>query len=134
MTSVSDLADRAPRPLADGETLSLGRHRVTWIETPHLPHGWESGLLFEERTRTLLAGDLLTQPGNGLPALTETDVLGPSEAFRRADDYYAHGRSQRRHLERLAQLGPTTVATMHGSAWRGDGTQILLALADALEQ
>lgn len=98
-----------------------------------MPHGWESGLLFEEHTCTLLAGDLLTQPGNGLPALTEADVLGPSETFRRADDYYAHGRNQRRHLERLATLGPTTLACMHGSAWRGDGSKILLALADALE-
>lgn len=133
MTSIGDLADRAPRALADGETLELGVRRVTWIDTPHLPHGWESGLLFEHRTRTLLAGDLFAQPGPGLPALTEADILGPSEAFRRADDPYAHGRDDRRRLERLAGLGPTTLACMHGSAWRGDGAALLRALAAALE-
>jgi flavorubredoxin len=133
MTSVGDLADRPPRALADGETLDLGRHRVTWIDTPHLPHGWESGLLFEEGTRTLLAGDLLTQPGAGRPAVTTADVLGPSEAFRRSLDYYAHGRHQRRLLERLAGLGPATLACMHGSAWQGDGGALLRALADLLE-
>jgi flavorubredoxin len=133
MTSVGDLASRPPRALADGETLALGRHRVTWLDTPHLPHGWESGLFFEEGTRTLLAGDLLTQPGDGQPALTTSDVLGPSEAFRRDLDYYSHGRGQRRQLERLARLGPATLACMHGSAWQGDGGALLLALADALE-
>jgi len=134
MTSVADLAARPPRALADGEALSLGRHRVTWLDTPHLPHGWESGLLFEERTRTLLSGDLLTQPGPGDTPLTTGDVLGPSEAFRQGMDYYAHGRDQRRHLERLAGLAPATLACMHGSAWQGDGRALLLALADALER
>jgi flavorubredoxin len=134
MTSVGDLADRAPRALADGETLALGRHRVTWLDTPHLPHGWESGLLFEETTRTLLAGDLLTQPGPGRPALTTADILGPSEELRHSLEYYAHGRDQRRLLERLAALAPATLACMHGSAWQGDGAALLRALAAALEK
>jgi flavorubredoxin len=133
MTSVGDLADRSPRALADGEGLSLGRRRVTWLDTPHLPHGWDSGLLFEESTRTLLAGDLFTQPGSGAQALTTADILGPSEALRSTLDYYAHGHDQRHHLERLARLAPTTLACMHGSAWQGDGAALLLALADALE-
>ncbi len=133
LTSVADLADRPPRALADGETVELGRHRVTWIDTPHLPHGWESGLMFEAETRTLLAGDLFTQPGNGRPALTTGDVLGPSEALRRTLDYFAHGRDQRRHLERLATLEPTTLACMHGSAWQGAGGALLRTLADTLE-
>jgi flavorubredoxin len=134
MTSIGDLAVRPPRVLADGETLDLGARRVTWLDTPHLPHGWESGLLFDPRTRTLLAGDLFAQAGPGLPALTEADILEPSEAFRRADDPYAHGRDDRRHLERLAGLAPVTLACMHGSAWRGDGAGLLRALADALER
>jgi flavorubredoxin len=133
MTSVGDLADRPPRTLQDGETLVLGTRRVTWVDAPHVPHGWECGFLHEAHTRTLLCGDLLTQPGPGLPALTGADILGPSEAFRRTDDYYAHAPGGRRILERLARLEPTTLACMHGSAWQGDGGALLLALADAIE-
>jgi flavorubredoxin len=133
MVSIADLADRAPRALADGEVLPLGRHRVTWLDTPHVPHAWECGFLWESATRTLLCGDLFTQGGGGLPAVTEADILGPSEAFRQPLDYYSHTRAGRRHLERLAALEPATLACMHGSAWRGDGGKLLRALADALE-
>jgi hypothetical protein len=63
MVSISDLADRAPRALADGERLLLGQHAVRWLDAPHLPHAWECGFLTEERTATLLCGDLLTQGG-----------------------------------------------------------------------
>lgn len=132
LVSVSDMADRAPRALADGETLSIGRHRLRWFDTPHLPHGWESGLLMEEHTRTLLCGDLFTQPGAQTAALTESDILGPSEGFRRAMDYYAHAPNTGAMLERLALAAPTTLACMHGSAWRGDGAGLLRALAASL--
>jgi flavorubredoxin len=132
--SIGDLADRAPRALDDGESLSLGTRQVTWIDTPHVPHAWECGLLHESRSGTLLCGDLFTQGGAGRPALTEADILGPSEAFRRPMDYYAHARDGRLHLERLAALRPTTLACMHGSAWRGDGGALLRALADAVEK
>jgi flavorubredoxin len=133
MVSIGDLADREPRALADGETLSLGTRRVTWLDTPHVPHAWECGFLHEGHTRTLLCGDLFTQGGNGLPALTEADILGPSEAFRRPMDYYSHAPDGRRHLECLAGLEPATLACMHGSAWRGDGAALLRALANAIE-
>ncbi len=133
LVSISDLADRAPRALGDGEAVSLGARQVTWLATPHVPHAWECGFLYEGRTRTLLCGDLFTQGGSGLPALTDTDILGPSEIFRRGLDYYSHTRDGRHHLERLAALGPTTLACMHGSAWRGDGAKLLRALADSLE-
>ena len=76
MVSVNDLADRAPRALADGEVLSLGHHRVRWFDAPHLPHGWDCGFLMEETTGTLLCGDLFTQPGRGEPALTGADIPG----------------------------------------------------------
>ncbi|MFZ2389276.1 MAG: MBL fold metallo-hydrolase [Polaromonas sp.] len=132
MVSVDDLADRPARALADGETLSLGRHVLRWFDAPHLPHGWECGFLMEESSRTLLCGDLLTQPGSEHPPLTESDILGPSEAFRHAMDYYAHAPNTRALLERLAAAGPTTLACMHGSAWSGDGGGLLRALADAL--
>lgn len=132
MVSVDDIADRPALALADGETLSLGHHSVRWFDTPHLPHGWECGLLMEETTRTLLCSDLFAQGGAGHPATTEADILGPSEAFRRAMDPYAHGPNTRAVLERLALAQPRTLACMHGSAWRGDGAKLLRALADAL--
>jgi flavorubredoxin len=134
MVSIEDLADRALRALADGEALPLGRHRVTWLDTPHVPHAWECGFLWESTTRTLLCGDLFTQGGGGLPAVTEADILGPSEAFRQPLDYYSHTRNGRRHLERLAALEPAMLACMHGSAWRGDGATLLRAFAEALEE
>ena len=132
LVSIEDLADRSPRPLADGEALSLGNHQVRWFDTPHLPHAWECGFLAEERTRTLLCGDLFTQGGSDLPPLTEADILGPSEAFRHAMDYFSHTKHARAMLERLASVAPTTLACMHGSAWRGEGGPLLRSLADAL--
>ena len=132
MVSIQDLADRAPRALADHEALSLGKHDVRWFDTPHLPHAWECGFLMEERTRTLLCGDLFTQGGTDLPPITESDILGPSEAFRHAMDYFSHTKNVRVMLDRLAATEPATLACMHGSAWRGDGARLLRALADAL--
>jgi flavorubredoxin len=132
MTSVEDLADRPPRILADGEMLAIGRNTVQWFDTPHLPHAWECGFLMEQRTRTFLCGDLFTQPGADNPPLVESDILGPSEAFRRQMDYFAHSRNTGEMLERLAATNPTTLACMHGSAWRGDGAKLLRALADSL--
>lgn len=132
MVSVADLADRAPRPLGDGETLTIGRRTVTWVDAPHVPHGWENGYLYESTTQTLFCGDLFTQPGAEHAPLVETDILGPSEAFRAQLDYYAHGARTRASLERLAGLGATTLACMHGAAWRGDSSALLGALADAL--
>ncbi|MCA9499603.1 MAG: MBL fold metallo-hydrolase [Nitrospira sp.] len=132
MVSISDLADRAPRPLTDGERLTLGKHSVRWFDTPHLPHAWECGLLMEERTSTLFCGDLFTQGGADHPPVTESDILGPSEAFRHEMDYFSHTKNVRGLLEKLASTDPTTLACMHGSAWRGDGAQLLRALGDAL--
>jgi flavorubredoxin len=134
MVSVEDFAARSPRALADGETLDLGKRRVRWLDAPHVPHGWECGYLFEERTRTLLCGDLFTQGGAEHAPITESDILEPSEAMRAGMDYYAHGVNTRPMLERLAALDPTTLACMHGSAWRGDGRGLLLALADSVER
>ncbi len=130
--SVMDLADRPPRALADGEELSLGNRRVRWLDAPHLPHNWECGYLFEATTRTLLCGDLFTCPGADVPALTESDVLGPSEAMRKEMHYAAMSLGSRAILEKLARTEPTTLALMHGSTFRGDGRAQLLGLADAL--
>jgi flavorubredoxin len=134
MTSIGDVADRPPRPLADGETFSLGQKRVRWFDAPHVPHGWECGFLFEETSRALLCGDLFTQGGADSPPITEMDILGPSEAFRAPLDYFAHAPHTRATLEKMAAAEPTTLACMHGSAWRGDGAQLLRALADSVER
>lgn len=132
MVSIGDLADREPHALAHGEAVDLGAHTVRWYDTPHLPHAWECGFLMEERTRTLLCGDLFTQGGADNPPLTESDILGPSEAFRRELDYFSHTPDAGAMLEMLATAAPTTLACMHGSAWRGDGGTLLRALAESL--
>jgi flavorubredoxin len=132
MVSVNDVADRPARALADGEVLPLGRHRLRWLDTPHVAHGWECGLMMELDTRTLLCGDLFTQGGAGATPITEADILEPSEAFRRQMDYYAHSPATGATLERLAREAPKTLACMHGSAWHGDGAALLRALAQSL--
>jgi len=134
MVSVNDIADRPARALADGEVLTLGRHSIRWFDTPHMPHGWDCGLMMETTTRTFLCGDLFTQGGAGETALTESDILGPSEAFRAPMDYYSHAPNTTAVLERLAQERPATLACMHGSAWRGDGAALLRALAARLQE
>lgn len=127
-----DMADRPPIGLGDQQVLPLGKKSMRWLDAPHMPHGWECGYMFEESTKTLLCGDLFTQPGFGETALTEGDILGPSEAFRKAMDYYSHTENARPLLEKLAATKPETLACMHGSAWRGDGAALLMSLADAL--
>ena len=132
MVAINDFADRAPRALADGEDLQLGRHTLRWFDTPHMPHSWECGLMMDMTTRTFFCGDLFTQGGAGETALTESDILGPSESFRSPMDYYAHSPQTTAILERLARERPTTLACMHGSAWRGDGARLLRELSIAL--
>jgi flavorubredoxin len=132
MVAIGDFADRAPRVLADGEELPLGAHTIRWFDTPHVPHAWECGLMLDAATRTFFCGDLFTQGGAGEVALTEADILGPSEAFRKPMDYFAHAPHTQAVLERLAREAPATLACMHGSAWRGDGARLLRELSAAL--
>lgn len=127
--SLNDVADRAPRILQDGETIDLGNgKRVRYLDTPHVPHGWEAGLLYEEETGTLLCGDLFTQLGDG-PALTEGDIVGPAVA---AEDMFRSSSlspNMGATIRRLAALAPRTLALMHGPSFRGDGAAALRALA-----
>jgi flavorubredoxin len=132
LVSVNDMADRPARALADGETLALGRRTVRWLDTPHLPHGWETGYLFEESTSTLFCGDLFTQPGRGDDAVTESDILGPSEAFRAQMDYFSATKNVSSLIAKLAATNPATLACMHGSTWRGDGAALLTELGRQL--
>lgn len=132
MVSVGDLVDAEPLAMADGQKLRLGRHQLAWQSTPHLPHGWECGYLFDETTGTLFCGDLFTQPGLGEQPLVSDDILGPSEAFRRQMDYFAHSPDTSRMIEKLANLRPGVLACMHGSAWSGDGAGLLRRLGASL--
>jgi len=132
MVSVDDVADREALGLGDGEQLSLGHHTVKWIDAPHLPHGWDCGYLFERTTSTLFCGDLFTQPGAENEPLVEGDILGPSEAMRGAMDYFAHAKNTDQLLAKLAATKPGTLACMHGSSWRGNGSELLSELAAAL--
>jgi flavorubredoxin len=132
MVSLNEMADRPPRPLADGESLDLGGKRVTHYDTPHVPHAWEARVLYEETTGTLLCGDLFSHLGDG-PPLTTDDVVGPAaeteDVFRASCLTPSTGPI----IRRLAQLAPTTLAIMHGSSFTGDGAAALLALADDYE-
>jgi flavorubredoxin len=132
LVSGNDYADRPPRALADGEDLSLGRHKIRWFDTPHVPHAWDCGLMMDLATRTFFCGDLFTQGGPGTEPLVESDILGPSEAFRAPMDYFAHAPQTSSVLDRLARERPTTLACMHGSAWKGDGEALLRELSKSL--
>jgi flavorubredoxin len=133
LTSINDFALRPARGLADGEEFSIGGRRMKWFYTPHVPHGWDCGILFDLSSKTLLCGDLFTQPGANMPAVTESEVLTSSEGMRGMMDYYAHATSTSTILERLARLHPSTLACQHGSAYRGDGGALLRELASLLE-
>jgi flavorubredoxin len=132
LTSLNDMADGPARGLMDGERLRTGTHDFQWIDTPHVPHGWDCGVLFDHTTGTLLCGDLFTQGGSNCPPVTESEVLTASEMFRKPLDYFAHATNSRQILEKLAALRPSTLACMHGSAYRGDGSALLLGLADVI--
>jgi flavorubredoxin len=135
--SLNDLCDREPRAMDHDEVIDLGgkqvRRRVRSLDTPHVPHGWEARVLFEETTGTLFCGDLFTHLGNG-PAVTDQDLLEPAiqaeELFRQTSCLSATTAT----LRSLAALRPRTLAVMHGSSFHGDGAAALTALADAFEQ
>jgi flavorubredoxin len=124
------MADRTPRILQDGEVIDLGRgKRVRYIDTPHTPHGWDAGVMFEEQTGTLLCGDLFTQLGDG-PALTDRDIVGPAIAAEDLFHYSALAPAMGSTIRALTQLRPKTLALMHGPSFSGDGAAALSALAD----
>ena len=132
MVSIDDIAIRPARALADGEELSLGTHVVRWIDTPHFPHAWECGHLFEQTTKTLFCGDLFTQGGHQHEPLTTNDILEPSEQMRGALDYFSQTRLAHELAEKLAITAPRVLACMHGASWKGDGATLLRQLGDRL--
>ena len=128
--SLNDIADRTPRPLADGEAIDLGGgKRVRYFDTPHTPHGWDAGVLYEESTGTLFCGDLFTQLGDG-PALIHGDIVGPAIAAEDLFNYSSLNPAMGNTIRSLAGLEPQTLALMHGPSFSGDGGAALRALAD----
>jgi flavorubredoxin len=129
LLSARDQADRPPRQLADGEVVDLGGKRARWIDTLHVPHAWDSGLLFEETTGTLLCGDLFTHTGSVAP-LTDNDVVGPAVAAEDLFGATALTPQTGSTIRRLAELEPQTLGLMHGASYTGDAAGALRALAD----
>ena len=128
LVSLNDFADRAPRVLQDGEVVEVGGgKRVRFIDTPHTPHGWDAGLMYEESTGTLLCGDLFTQLGN--QASTEGDIVGPAIAAEDAFQYSCLNPAMGTTIRALAALSPRVLALMHGPSFAGDGASALRALA-----
>lgn len=129
---VADLADRPPRPLQDGDVLEVGERRVRHIDTPHVPHGWDACLVFEESTSTLLCGDLFTAFGRP-PAVSDGDIVGPALAGEDMGRATALTPALGATIRALADLAPTTLGLMHGPAFTGDCVAALHDLASAYE-
>jgi flavorubredoxin len=131
LVNLGDFSDKPARGLASGEVLETGARSWRYIATPHLPHGWDAGAFFEEKSGTLFCSDLFHQSGD-LPPITESDVL---ERVRKTlneyqgnallANYMPYTANTGKMLESLAQLKPTLLATMHGSIYRGDGAKAL---------
>jgi flavorubredoxin len=133
MVSIDDLADRPPVPIGPDEVFDLGGRQIRSIGTPHVPHGWDAHVIYEENTGTLFCGDLLTQLGNG-PAQTENDLVS---AAIEAEDMFGSScltPQTAPTIRRLAELNPTRLAVMHGSSYDGQAADALLPLADEYER
>jgi flavorubredoxin len=133
MVSIDDLADRPPTPMMPDESLDLGGRSIRSIDTPHVPHGWDAHVVYEETTGTLFCGDLLTQVGNG-PALTGDDLVGAAIEAENMFGSSCLTPQTAPTIRRLADLGPTTLAIMHGSSYNGEAAGALLAIADDYER
>jgi flavorubredoxin len=127
-TWLNDMADRPPRVLADGDALDLGGRRVRFLETPHVPHGWDAALLGEETTGALFCSDLFTQFGEG-PATTTGDIVAPAIAVEERLHFVPVTPATAPTIRRLAGLSPRVLALMHGPSFEGDGAGALQTLA-----
>ena len=139
LVSVNDFALRPARGLADGETFSTGKHKFRFVQTPHLPHCWEAGLLFEETQRTLFCSDLLAQSGDVAP-FTESDIIENvrRDLIEEQSGLFANSvpytQLTEANLQKLASLEPETFATMHGSSFSGNGAAILQDLGIVMRE
>jgi flavorubredoxin len=139
MVFVNDAAIRPARGLNHNEVVLTGRHRFRFKSTPHLPHGWDAGFLFEETTGTLLCSDLLGHAGD-TPAMTDADIVG---RFRETAvgfeggplaNYMPYTRKTEAQIKELASLKPRACATMHGSTFLGDGEMALFDMAAVMKE
>jgi flavorubredoxin len=135
--SLNDYLSRPPLPLADGDTIDIGgatlTRRIVELATPHVPHNWESHMFFEQQTRTLFCGDLMTQLGNG-PAITGADLTDAAIAAEELFHDTSLGPAVPQTYRRLAALQPERLAIMHGSSYEGDCSALLNAMADVYEE
>jgi flavorubredoxin len=125
--SLNDFSDRPVRTLSNGEVIDIGGKRLRYVDTPHTPHGWDAGVMFEETTGTLLSGDLFTQFGN--TPFTTGDIVGGATEAEDFFKYSALNPMMGSTIRALADLKPKTLALMHGPAFEGDGEAALRALA-----
>ena len=132
IVSIGEMADRPPRAMTDGEVIEIGTKRLRHMDTPHVPHGWEARVLFEETTRTLLCGDLFTRLGDG-PAVTDDDIVEPAMEAEGLFRYSSLSPNTADVMRTLGELAPVTLGLMHGSSFRGDGNKALFELAAAYE-
>jgi flavorubredoxin len=128
LVSLNDLADRMPRVVLDGDVIDLGGRRIRYIDTPHVPHAWESGLIFEEVTATLFCGDLFTQLGDGA-AITENDIVPAAIQAEEAFGATSLTPATAPTIRRLQAVVPQRLAVMHGSCFSGDCVKALEDLA-----
>ena len=133
MVSLNDLCDRAPVPADPAEARDIGGHVIRTIPTPHVPHGWEAQVIFDETTGTLFCGDLFTQVGEPPALVEDTDLVGAALAAEDLFGATALTPNTAPTIRALAELEPRTLALMHGPAYAGDGKRALLDLADAYE-
>ena len=126
---LTDMANRPPRALKNDEVLDLGGKKVRWLDTPHVPHNWDAGLIYEETTGTLFSSDLFTQVGPAEPT-TESDIVAPAIAVSDRLPFMPPTPMTEATMRRLAGLKPTTIALMHGPTFKGDGAAALNGLAD----
>ena len=140
LVSVDDFAPARPaKGMVDGEEFSTGTHTFRFLQTPHVPHCWEAGLLYDTTTRTLFASDILHQNGDVEPLTTDSvtdrvrETLIDFQAGPLAG-YLPYSETFDATVRRVAAVKPGTVATMHGSVFQGDGERAILEYADVLKE
>ncbi len=139
LVSVDDFVNRPARGMGQGEVLETGKYRFRFVSSPHIPHGWDAGLLFEETQRTLLCSDLFHHFGN-VEALSRSDLVGRTREAMAAlakgplAGYMPYTPKTESVLRQLAALKPRTLAVMHGSSFQGDCEQALCDLASVIQK
>jgi flavorubredoxin len=139
LVTVDDFSSRPARGMTAADVLSTGKHRYRFYPSPHIPHGWDAGVLFEETQKTLFCSDLFHHFGDAA-ALTLSDLIGPTrQGMQKMQQgplasYMPYTRSTEGVLRSLAELKPETLAVMHGSSYRGPCERLLTDLAGVIKE